>query len=66
VPGLGVVIGLAMLCNLWRAHSAAFWYRWCSALSRGSAVSSGVFDDGDRCGRLFAFLGIATLWFGLK
>lgn len=68
VPDLGVVIALAMVCNL---LAAAF----CSIviplimhnIRVDPAVASGVFvtTDTDVVG-FFSFLGIATLWFGLK
>lgn len=67
-PGLGVVIGLAMICNLMAAALGGIliplaFYRWRS----DPAVSSGVFVTTvtDVVG-FFAFLGIASLWFGLK
>jgi magnesium transporter len=68
VPQLGVVIGLAMLCNLVAAALGGILIPL--ALDRyGSdpAVSSGVFVTTvtDVVG-FFSFLAIATLWFGLK
>jgi hypothetical protein len=66
VPDLGVVIGLAVICNLVAGHSAAFWCRSCSTASVADpAISSGVFVTTvtDVVG-FFSFLGIATLWFG--
>ncbi len=68
VPGLGVVIGLAMICNL--AAAALGGILVPLALNRwraDPAVSSGVFVTTitDVIG-FFAFLGIATLWFGLR
>jgi magnesium transporter len=68
VPDLGVVIGLAMLCNLLAAALGGILipltlYRW----RADPAVSSGVFVTTvtDVIG-FFSFLGIATLWFGLR
>ena len=68
VPGLGVVIGLAMLCNLIAAAMAGILIPL--AIQRfkfDPAVASGVFVTTvtDVVG-FFSFLGIATLWFGLK
>jgi magnesium transporter len=67
-PDLGFVIGLAMICNLVAAALGGILvplllYRW----RTDPAVSSGVFVTTitDVVG-FFAFLGIATLWFGLK
>lgn len=68
IPGLGIVIGLAMVCNLVAAALGGILvplalHRW----RADPAVSSGVFVTTitDVTG-FFAFLGIATLWFGLK
>jgi magnesium transporter len=68
VPGLGVVIGLAMACNLIAAAMAGILIPL--AIQRfkfDPAVASGVFVTTvtDVVG-FFSFLGIATLWFGLK
>jgi magnesium transporter len=68
VPGLGVVIGLAMICNLLAAALGGILiplalYR----LGRDPAVASSPFVTTvtDIVG-FFSFLMIATLWFGLK
>jgi len=68
VPGLGVVIGLAMMCNLLAAALGGILiplalYR----LGRDPAVASSPFVTTvtDIVG-FFSFLMIATLWFGLK
>jgi magnesium transporter len=68
VPGLGVVIGLAMICNLLAAGLGGILiplalYR----LGRDPAVASSPFVTTvtDIVG-FFSFLTIATLWFGLK
>lgn len=68
VPGLGIVIGLAMICNLIAAALGGILipltlYR----LGRDPAVASSPFVTTvtDVVG-FFSFLGIATLWFGLK
>jgi magnesium transporter len=68
VPGLGIVIGLAMLCNLIAAALGGILiplalYR----LGRDPAVASSPFVTTvtDIVG-FFSFLAIATLWFGLK
>src|SRR5213078_2059388 len=68
VPGLGVVIGLAMICNLVAAALGGILiplalYR----LGRDPAVASSPFVTTvtDIVG-FFSFLGIASLWFGLK
>src|SRR6185295_12975041 len=68
VPGLGVVIGLAMICNLIAAAAAGILIPL--AIERFNfdpAVASGVFVTTvtDVVG-FFSFLGIASLWFGLK
>ncbi|TMJ04197.1 MAG: magnesium transporter [Alphaproteobacteria bacterium] len=68
VPGLGVVIGLAMICNLVAAALGGILipltlYR----LGRDPAVASSPFVTTvtDIVG-FFSFLAIATVWFGLK
>jgi magnesium transporter len=68
IPDLGVVIGLAMICNLIAGALGGILiplllHRWRS----DPAVSSGVFVTTvtDVIG-FFSFLSIATLWFGLK
>ena len=68
VPGLGVVIGLAMICNLMAAALGGILiplalYR----LGKDPAVASSPFVTTvtDVVG-FFSFLGIATLWFGLR
>src|SRR4051812_309786 len=68
IPALGVVIGLAMLCNL--IFGALGGILIPMVLERGRAdpaVASGTFVTTitDVVG-FFSFLGIATLWFGLK
>ncbi|MBB1094292.1 magnesium transporter [Rhodopseudomonas palustris] len=68
VPGLGVVIGLAMVCNLVAGALGGILIP--IALDRvraDPAVASGTFVTTvtDVVG-FFSFLGIATLWFGLK
>ncbi len=66
-PGLGVVIGLAMVANLAAAAIAgAAIPVMLERLNIDPAVSSGTFVTTvtDVVG-FFAFLGIATLWFGL-
>jgi magnesium transporter len=68
VPQLGLVIGLAMLCNLIAGALGGILIPL--ALDRSGAdpaVSSGVFVTTvtDVVG-FFSFLGIATLWFGLR
>jgi len=68
VPGLGVVIGLAMITNLVAGALGGILIP--IALDRvkaDPAVASGTFVTTvtDVVG-FFAFLGIATLWFGLK
>jgi magnesium transporter len=68
VPGLGVVIGLAMICNLLAAALGGILIPL--ALHRlrfDPAVASSPFVTTvtDVVG-FFAFLAIATLWFGLK
>src|SRR6516162_4908421 len=68
IPDLGVVIGLAMICNLLAGALGGILVPL--ALHRfhaDPAISSGVFVTTvtDVVG-FFSFLGIATLWFGLK
>lgn len=68
ISGLGVVIGLAMICNLAAAALGGILIPLAIAKFRlDPAVSSGVFVTTitDVVG-FFSFLGIATLWFGLK
>jgi magnesium transporter len=68
VPDLGIVIGLAMICNLVAAALGGIIIPLVVQHFRADpAVSSGVFVTTitDVVG-FFSFLGIATLWFGLK
>jgi len=68
VPGLGVVIGLAMLCNLIAGALGGILIPMVLERVRADpAVASGTFVTTvtDVVG-FFSFLGIATLWFGLK
>jgi magnesium transporter len=68
VPDLGLVIGLAMMCNLVAGALGGILVPLALYRFRADpAVSSGVFVTTvtDVVG-FFAFLGIATLWFGLK
>ncbi|MGZ5837551.1 MAG: magnesium transporter, partial [Xanthobacteraceae bacterium] len=68
VPDLGIVIGLAMICNLVAAALAGILIPLVlERFHADPAVSSGVFVTTvtDVVG-FFSFLGIATLWFGLK
>src|SRR5215470_14562489 len=68
LPDLGVVIGLAMICNLFAAALGGILIPLVLDRFRADpAVSSGVFVTTvtDVVG-FFSFLGIATLWFGLK
>jgi magnesium transporter len=68
VPGLGVVIGLAMICNLVAAATGGILVPLLIARLRGDpAVASSAFTTTitDMVG-FFSFLGIATLWFGLR
>jgi magnesium transporter len=68
VPDLGIVIGLAMVCNLFAAALGGIVIPLILHRFRADpAVSSGVFVTTitDVVG-FFSFLGIATLWFGLK
>jgi len=68
VPGLGVVIGLAMVCNLLAAALGGILIPLTlHRLGRDPAVASSPFVTTvtDIVG-FFSFLAIATLWFGLK
>ena len=68
VPGLGIVIGLAMICNLVAAALGRILIPLAlHRLGRDPAVASSPFVTTvtDVVG-FFSFLGIATLWFGLK
>ncbi|TAK49180.1 MAG: magnesium transporter [Xanthobacteraceae bacterium] len=68
VPGLGVVIGLAMVCNLVAGALGGILLPLAvNKLRADPAVASGAFTTTitDVVG-FFSFLGIATLWFGLK
>jgi magnesium transporter len=68
VPDLGVVIGLAMICNLLAGALGGILVPLVLHRFRADpAISSGVFVTTvtDVVG-FFSFLGIATLWFGLK
>ncbi len=68
VPGLGVVIGLAMICNLVAAALGGILIPLTlHRLGRDPAVASSPFVTTvtDIVG-FFSFLAIATLWFGLK
>jgi magnesium transporter len=68
VPDLGVVIGLAMICNLVAGALGGILIPLLLERVRfDPAVSSGVFVTTvtDVVG-FFSFLGIATLWFGLR
>src|SRR5262247_2931937 len=68
IPDLGLVIGLAMICNLIAAALGGILVPLVLEKFRADpAVSSGVFVTTvtDVVG-FFSFLGIATLWFGLK
>jgi magnesium transporter len=68
VPDLGVVIGLAMICNLLAAALGGILVPLVlHRFDADPAVSSGVFVTTvtDVVG-FFSFLGIAALWFGLK
>jgi magnesium transporter len=67
-PGLGIVIGLAMICNLVAGALGGILIPLVmNRLKADPAVASGVFVTTvtDVTG-FFVFLGIATLWFGLK
>jgi magnesium transporter len=68
VPDLGLVIGLAMICNLVAGALGGILVPLVLYRFRADpAVSSGVFVTTvtDVVG-FFSFLGIATLWFGLR
>ena len=68
VPGLGVVIGLAMICNLTAAALGGILIPLTlNRLKIDPAVASSPFVTTvtDVVG-FFSFLGIATLWFGLR
>ncbi|MBB5047146.1 magnesium transporter [Rhodopseudomonas rhenobacensis] len=68
IPGLGVVIGLAMLCNLIAGALGGILIPMVLERFRADpAVASGTFVTTitDVVG-FFSFLGIATLWFGLS
>src|SRR5215468_2796939 len=68
VPDLGLVIGLAMICNLVAGALGGILVPIVLHHFRADpAISSGVFVTTvtDVVG-FFSFLGIATLWFGLK
>jgi magnesium transporter len=68
MPALGVVIGLAMLCNLVAGALGGILIPMVLERVRADpAVASGTFVTTitDVVG-FFSFLGIATLWFGLK
>jgi magnesium transporter len=68
IPALGVVIGLAMLCNLVAGALGGILIPMVLERVRADpAVASGTFVTTitDVVG-FFSFLGIATLWFGLK
>jgi magnesium transporter len=68
VPDLGLVIGLAMICNLLAGAVGGILVPLVlHRFHADPAISSGVFVTTvtDVVG-FFSFLGIATLWFGLK
>ncbi len=68
LPGLGFVIGLAMICNLIAGALGGILIPIVlERVKADPAVASGTFVTTvtDVVG-FFAFLGIATLWFGLK
>jgi magnesium transporter len=68
IPGLGVVIGLAIVCNLVAGALGGILIPMVLERARADpAVASGTFVTTvtDVVG-FFSFLGIATLWFGLK
>ncbi len=68
IPGLGVVIGLAMVCNLIAGALGGILVPMVLERVRADpAVASGTFVTTitDVVG-FFSFLGIATLWFGLQ
>lgn len=68
IPGLGVVIGLAIICNLVAGALGGILIPMALERVRADpAVASGTFVTTvtDVVG-FFSFLGIATIWFGLK
>lgn len=68
IPGLGIVIGLAMICNLIAGALGGILIPMALERVRADpAVASGTFVTTvtDVVG-FFSFLGIATLWFGLR
>src|SRR5690349_18434950 len=68
IPGLGIVIGLAIICNLVAGALGGIVIPIVlEKLRADPAVASGTFVTTvtDVVG-FFSFLGIATLWFGLK
>jgi magnesium transporter len=68
IPGLGIVIGLAIICNLVAGALGGILIPMALDRVRADpAVASGTFVTTvtDVVG-FFSFLGIATLWFGLK
>jgi magnesium transporter len=68
IPGLGIVIGLAIICNLVAgALGGILIPMLLDRVRTDPAVASGTFVTTvtDVVG-FFSFLGIATLWFGLK
>ena len=68
IPGLGVVIGLAIVCNLVAGALGGIMIPMVLERVRADpAVASGTFVTTitDVVG-FFSFMGIATLWFGLK
>jgi magnesium transporter len=68
IPGLGIVIGLAIICNLVAGALGGILIPIVLEKMRADpAVASGTFVTTvtDVVG-FFSFLGIATLWFGLK
>src|SRR6185295_8514696 len=68
IPGLGIVIGLAIICNLVAGALGGILIPMVLERVRADpAVASGTFVTTvtDVVG-FFSFLGIATLWFGLK
>jgi magnesium transporter len=68
IPGLGVVIGLAIICNLIAgALGGILIPMLLERMKADPAVASGTFVTTvtDVVG-FFAFLGIASMWFGLR
>lgn len=68
IPGLGIVIGLAIICNLIAGALGGILIPMALERVRADpAVASGTFVTTvtDVVG-FFSFLGIATLWFGLR